>query len=81
MTRIISYSILFIFLIYFSSCNKNEEIMPEEESCIDTEFINQTTVCYEIYAPVCGCNEKTYSNDCIAESNGILRYVDGTCKE
>lgn len=55
--------------------------MPEEESCIDAELINQTTVCYEIYAPVCGCNEKTYSNDCIAESNGIILYVDGACKE
>ena len=81
MTRIIYYSILFILLIYFSSCNKNEEITPDEEPCIDTELINQTTICYAIYAPVCGCNEKTYSNDCIAESNGILRYVDGTCKE
>jgi hypothetical protein len=81
MTRIISYSILFILLIYFSSCNKNDEITPEEEPCIDTELINQTTVCYEIYTPVCGCNEMTYSNDCIAESNGILSYVDGACKE
>jgi hypothetical protein len=28
---------------------------------------------------VCGCNEKTYSNACIAECHGITQYTPGEC--
>ncbi|MFM9006703.1 MAG: Kazal-type serine protease inhibitor domain-containing protein, partial [Flavobacteriales bacterium] len=33
-----------------------------------------------IYAPVCGCNGVTYSNNCIAINfGGVLSYTDGPC--
>ncbi len=35
--------------------------------------------CYEIYAPVCGCNDVTYANDCFAECSGVKQYVEGEC--
>jgi hypothetical protein len=28
---------------------------------------------------VCGCNNITYSNACIAESWGVLQYSQGAC--
>jgi hypothetical protein len=31
------------------------------------------------YMPVCGCNNKTYSNTCVAQSAGILQWTDGEC--
>lgn len=36
--------------------------------------------CGKVLRPVCGCNGKTYDNDCIAESYGITKYSPGPCK-
>jgi hypothetical protein len=36
-------------------------------------------VCYEIYKPVCGCNGKTYPNDCTARCQNIIKFKEGAC--
>jgi len=68
---------LLAFIFFFSTCTKSDE---NEEACVDEDLINELAVCYLIYAPVCGCNKINYSNDCIANSNGVYNYTEGECK-
>ena len=67
---------LIIFtLAIFYHCDKDND----SQGCINESKISNT-VCIEIYDPVCGSNNITYSNDCKANANGITYYNKGECK-
>jgi hypothetical protein len=55
--------------IIFINCNKEK---CKESPC--------KSGCPTIYEPVCGCNNKTYGNNCEAECSGITDYTYGECK-
>ena len=48
--------------------------------CVDSTKIDLNGPCIMIYAPVCGCNNVTYDNDCLATRSGVLRWKEGKCK-
>lgn len=51
----------------------------KKEDC--TEKVKEDCMCTMQYDPVCGCNQKTYSNACSAQCHGITKFVKGECPQ
>ena len=49
----------------------------QDDACVGEP--NLDCLCIEIYAPVCGCDDITYSNECHATCAGVQSVTEGEC--
>ena len=65
-----------VFLFLITMCEQDDGL----SSC-KIKPKSPDAACIEIYKPVCGCDDITYSNACYAETTGVLRWTQGACSD
>ncbi|HZB12982.1 MAG TPA: hypothetical protein VE467_08145 [Chryseolinea sp.] len=74
MKRFKSILLVMMVLVMFG-CDESADL----EAC--REDLKADCFCTMQYTPVCGCNNKTYGNACVAGCHGISEFTPGACND
>jgi hypothetical protein len=69
---------------YGVPCEEGQYCMRPEGVCdedAEGECVDSPDVCPSPFDPVCGCDERTYSNACFAAAAGVTVAAEGPCGE
>lgn len=72
MKNLMQLSVILILCLFAIACNKSDDSLCELGPTLDVG-------CFQVYEPVCGCNEVTYGNDCEATAAGVPSFTSGEC--
>jgi Kazal-type serine protease inhibitor domain len=66
-----------------TGCDKGLRCEPPPGRCaqrhVRGECADAPRMCTMVYQPVCGCDGKTYANDCVRRGNRTGKKHDGGC--
>ena len=71
------FRVLFLLAIFLWIYCKDIEKDDQLNNCI--AMPSKYIPCTKEYKPVCGCNQKTYGNECVARAHGIRLWSKGAC--
>ena len=85
--------VIFMSILEIVSAGQNTTRCTQDLSCSQNEFCNFPTgvcggggectpkpeACAQVWMPVCGCDLKTYSNDCTRLIAGVSKLHEGEC--
>ena len=65
-------------------CPAGQWCDPEPNRCGGADILGTCVqvsgACPRIFRPVCGCNGRTYSNDCVRQNARVAKRHDGACR-
>jgi hypothetical protein len=67
---------IFLALAVLLACEDDDD---NKQTCIDPSKIEDVLVCPDVVDQVCGCDNKTYENECVAKGSGVTTWTAGAC--
>ncbi len=67
--------LIFTYILLLAVCSS----CTKKEKCINGYAYPRFASCLDIYTPVCGCDNVTYTNECHAVNADVSTWTEGEC--